>query len=75
MKRFLIFHSPLQEVLPVSLVKVEVKDDEDDEHIDVDDTGVDSNHEASQPLPLLVPKREPAEDHRSVSSGSERVGL
>lgn len=67
--------SEMQEVLPVSLVKVEVKDDEDDEHIDVDDTGIDSNHEASQPLPLLVPKREPAEDYRSVSSGSERVGL
>lgn len=67
--------SEMQEVLPVSLVKVEVKDEEDDEHIDVDDTGYDCRHESNQPLPLLVPKREPVEDYRSMSSGSERVGL
>ncbi|KAK8376112.1 hypothetical protein O3P69_008679 [Scylla paramamosain] len=67
--------SEMQEVLPVSLVKVEVKDEEDDEHIDVDDTGYDSKHESNQPLPLLVPKREPIEDYRSMSSGSERRSL
>ncbi|XP_045112923.1 protein tramtrack, beta isoform-like isoform X1 [Portunus trituberculatus] len=67
--------SEMQEVLPVSLVKVEVKDEEDDEHIDVDDTGYDPKHESNQPLPLLVPKREPIEDYRSMSSGSERRSL
>ncbi|KAG0719419.1 Longitudinals lacking protein-like [Chionoecetes opilio] len=65
--------SDMQELVPVSLVKIEVKDEEDDEHIDVDDTGYDSRHDANQPIPLLVPKREAVEDYRSVSSGSERL--
>ncbi|KAG7172283.1 protein tramtrack, beta isoform-like [Homarus americanus] len=71
--------SDMQEVVPVSLVKVEVQDVED-EHIDVDDTGVDygslpADSEAHQPAPSEQPKTEPRDPVQQVgSSGTEGVG-
>lgn len=67
--------SDMQEVVPVSLVKVEVKD-EDDEHIDVDDTGatsvsVSSGPEAHKFHMFKQPKAESNDDTQCGSSGTE----
>nr|XP_053628197.1 modifier of mdg4-like isoform X2 [Cherax quadricarinatus] len=69
--------SDMQEVVPVSLVKVEVKDADDDEHIDVDDTGTNygsvcTDQEAAQKFtPYDQPKVEASDDTRCGSSGTE----